>query len=171
MHKQVSGALLAALLAATMPAAAQPPPLGAAALAQCADYALRLRSESPQLNAQNAQLDQRRAFINQRSAALRAESAQRDRSDLQQGLDLHTRQQAHRREAASFNAEIAQIRREIAAINEIKNRYDQDCSQRPYRRKDLEALTPAQQQAMRAGLDDIEVPYVTPTPASALSAR
>ena len=151
--------VLACVLAAGA-AHAEPAPLSSAELARCASDALQLRKESVRLNQLNASLDQRREAINRRSAALDAESAQLDRSDLDAGLELNARQQKHNTEANTFNGEIARIRDDIAAINGVKDRYDRNCSQRPYRRNDLAALPADAQAAMRAGLSDVEVPYL-----------
>ena len=45
-------------------------------------------------------------------------------------------------------------------MNNLKAKYDQQCAFRPYRRADLDALPPAQRQAMLTGLSDVSVPYL-----------
>lgn len=153
-------ALACAAMTASAAVHAEAAPLSVAELARCAGDALHLRDESARLNQLNAKLDQRREALNRRSAALEAESAQLDRSNLDAGLELNARQKQHNAEAESFNGEIARIRQDISAINGVKDNYDRNCSQRPYRRNDLATLPPAAQAAMRAGLADVAVPYL-----------
>jgi hypothetical protein len=155
-------AVAALLMAAAMPAHADPAPLDLPALRECATQVRQLRSEATRLNADTAQLDARRIALDQRSAALRAEAAQLDRDELRATLDLQQRRQRHNDELLAFNAEIARHRQAIDAVNRVKQRYAQDCAERPYRRADLATLPADAQTAMRAGLADIEVPYLDP---------
>lgn len=157
----VSAAGLLALSIAA-PAQAEAPPLTAAALQACAAQVQQLRSEATRLTQWSAQLETRRSALDQRSVALQAEAAQLDPDALQPQLDLRQRRQQHNGEATAFNAEITHQREAIDRINTVKQDYDRQCSDRPYRRSDFASLSPAAQAAMRAGLDDIAVPYLDP---------
>jgi len=154
--------LAIAVLLATGAAHAEPAPLDRAALHACATQVQQLRSDATRLNADTARLDARRVALDQRSAALRAEATQIDRDDLRATLDLQQRRQQHNSELLAFNTEIARHRQAIDAVNGVKQRYAQDCAARSYRRADLATLPADAQAAMRAGLADIEVPYLDP---------
>ncbi|MFA5940197.1 MAG: hypothetical protein WC809_12640 [Sinimarinibacterium sp.] len=135
-------------------------PLSADELARCASQVQQLRTESARLLGDNARLDVQRASIFDRRRQIDAEAAAQSRDDLAKGMGLSERRQGLNAEVTSFNARIDQIRRDIAAINQTKLDYEQSCAQRPYRRRDLEQLPQAAQDAMRAGLADVEVPYI-----------
>ncbi|WP_028081632.1 hypothetical protein [Solimonas soli] len=158
-----SSMLFAALLAGGV-AQAQAPPLTAAALRACATQVQQLRSGAAQLNRQVAEADARRERIDAQGAALRQEAAQLDREHLQAQLDLQQRRRRHNDEAAAFNAQMLAQRRAIDELNRVKADYARQCAERSYRRSDFAALSPDAQAAMRAGLDDIVVPYVEPAP-------
>lgn len=157
----LSTGLAASLLSAGL-AAAGPAPLDLAALRECAARVQTLRSESPGLLRQSAALEARRQVLDGQAQALQAEAARADPDALEAQLALRQRRQQHNAEAQAFNDEIARQRQQIDALNVLKRSYERDCADRPYRRADLEALAPAAREAMRAGLDDIEVPYVDP---------
>lgn len=141
---------------------AQAEPLGAEALAQCAQQVRHLRSEAPRLLARNAQLDVQRESIQQRQRAMTAEAQGIGSEDLKAGLDYSERRRVLNDEAKAFNLEIERIKNEIRAINAVKQQYAANCAQRSYRRSDFERLDPEAQAAMRAGLEGIEVPYTEP---------
>lgn len=159
VRRAVPGVLFLALLVAA-PAQADNAPLELATLRNCASQVQQLRSDATRLNANTAQLDVRRTALDRRSAALQAETAQLDRDNLRATLDLQQRRKQHNDELLAFNAEIARHRQAIVAVNQVKQRYAQDCADRPYRRADFQRLPADAQAAMRAGLDDIEVPYL-----------
>lgn len=145
-------------------------PLSTAELAGCASRIQQLRAESSRILADNARFDAQRVRIDERRRQIDAEATAQGRGDLAKGLTLSERRRQLNAEATSFNARIEQIRRDIGAINEVKLDYEQACAQRPYRRRDLAQLPQPAQDAMRAGLDDVQVPYienVTPVSASA----
>ncbi|NGY04965.1 hypothetical protein [Solimonas terrae] len=160
--RQIVPCVLGLSMLAAAPAHAAPPPLDAAALHVCASQVGQLRSEAARLLANGARLDARRSALDQRSAALQAEAAGLDRSDLRATLDLQQRRQQHNDELQAFNADIARHRQAIDAINRVKQTYARDCADRAYRRADFRRLPAEEQAAMRAGLDDIEVPYLDP---------
>lgn len=135
-------------------------PLSADELARCASQVQQLRTESARLLADNARLDAQRAGIDERRRQIEAEAAAQDRDDLSRGMALSDRRQNLNAEATAFNARIERIRSDIAAVNGVKLDYEQTCAQRPYRRRDLGQLPQAAQDAMRAGLDDVQVPYI-----------
>jgi outer membrane murein-binding lipoprotein Lpp len=139
---------------------AQVEPLGAGALAQCAQQVQQLRSEAPRLLARNAQLDVQRESIRRRQHAMSEEAKGIGSGELEAGLDYSERRRVLNDEARTFNAEIERIRGEIDAINAVKQQYTANCAQRSYRRSDFERLSPEAQAAMRAGLEGIEVPYI-----------
>lgn len=142
---------------------AELPPLTADGLARCAAQVQSLRAESQRLVQKNTQIDQRRNFINARTAALDAERAQLPPDQLAAGLDFHTRAKRHREETVAFNAEVEQFKREVIAVNQVKQDYDRSCANRSYRRKDLEAMPETARNAMRIGLSDVQVPYLDPS--------
>lgn len=147
--------------------AADDQPLSAAELARCANQVQQLRGESARILSENSRLDTQRAGIEARRREIRSDAMTRSRGDLAAGLALSERRQSLNAEATAFNGQIAQIRSDIAAVNDVKAAYESGCAQRPYRRRDLEQLPQAAQDAMRAGLGDVEVPYVdklTPLP-------
>ncbi|MEQ1438593.1 hypothetical protein AAG565_04450 [Fontimonas sp. SYSU GA230001] len=152
-----------ALIIGLGPAAAQDgsgEPLSAAELARCAQQVQQLRAESARILADSARLDAQRGRIDERRRRIEADAATPDRGDLAQRLALSDRRQQLSAEATAFNARIEQLRGEIASINAVKLDYERGCAQRPYRRRDLERLPQAAQEAMRAGLDDVRVPYI-----------
>lgn len=154
--------------------AGQTVPLSADELARCAGQVQQLRTGSSRILADNARLDAQRASIFERRREIDTEAAAQDRGNLSTGLTLGKRRERLNAEAATFNARIEQIRRDIAAINEVKLDYEQSCASRSFRRRDLEQLPLAAQDAMRAGLDDVQVPYienVTPVLADRASGR
>lgn len=158
-------AMLAALAFSAAVHAQQAPvqaPLSPAALAQCAQQALTLRTDAQRLNADNARFDAERAQINAEKAAIEAAAASTPKDDLDAHLALHQRNDAHVARATDFNNRIEQHKREIDQINVVKQQYDRNCSGRSYRRAELEALPPPLQDAMRRGLQDIVVPYLDP---------
>jgi hypothetical protein len=138
----------------------QQQPLSRAALAQCAGHALTLRTESERLNRENAQMDRERAAINQRGAALKQQQAVAGKVDLERGLALREQRRLQREEAMAFNARIEQHKQRIVALNQVKRDYDAQCAERPFRRADLESLSPAARDAMQRGLTDVQVPYL-----------
>lgn len=152
--------VLAGVLAGA--AAAQEPALSREELSRCATQMQTLRAESTRLNTYNAQLDEQRIVINRRRAALDSERAGLDADDLAAGLEFRQRNKQHHEQALAFNAEIEQIKRDINAVNQLKNDYDGGCAQRSYRRSDLDSLPEAARHAMRTGLDGVQVPYLDP---------
>lgn len=156
--------LAAALCLLAGAAFANEAPLSPAELSQCAHRVQTLRNDAPRLNLVSERLEARRMQINRRGDNLRAAASGVDRTDLQAGLDLHTRRQQHNAEASAFNAEIEQFKREVNAINALKNDYDRSCAQRPFRRSDLAALPEPTRRAMQMGLADIVVPYLDGAP-------
>lgn len=166
-------AVVALCTAAGSAGAEDAAPLSAAELARCASQVQQLRGESVRILAENARLDTQRAGIEARRREIKDDAITRPRGDLAAGLELSERRQNLNAEATAFNGRIARIRSDIAAINEVKAAYESGCAQRPYRRRDLEQLPQAAQDAMRAGLADVEVPYtdkLTPLPSDGAQA-
>lgn len=160
--KEWIGRSALAVLLATGSVRAEEAPLSVDALAQCATQVQHLRAESVRLKRRNSELDVQRSDINQRSAALQAERARLDPDDLEKGLDYRRRLQQHLADTRAFNAQVEQIRRDIDAVNTLKQDYDRDCAKRSYHRADLDALPAAAREAMRAGLAGVEIPYLDP---------
>ncbi|MGQ0698976.1 MAG: hypothetical protein ACT4PZ_12130 [Panacagrimonas sp.] len=140
----------------------QAPALSAEQLARCAGQVQSLRDESARIHTLNAQHDRTRDAINARSAALKAERNTIDPDDLDAGLNLRERLAQHTANTLAFNAEIAKIRGEINAVSALKDEYDRNCAQRPYRRTDFDSLPEAARNAMRAGLSGVQVPFLDP---------
>ncbi|TJY63207.1 hypothetical protein E4T66_05755 [Sinimarinibacterium sp. CAU 1509] len=155
----ISLALSSGIALAQTPATTQA--LSRDALAQCAEHTLTLRSESDRLNRENAQMDRERESINQRGAALKQQLASVGKTDLDRGLALHEQRRQQREDAIAFNTRIEQHKQRIVALNQIKRDYDAQCAERPFRRADLETLTPAARDAMQRGLSDVQVPYLS----------
>lgn len=160
MNHRLLPAMLALLLG--LPAAAQDaaPPLNAAELGRCARQVQTLRQESLSLRQRTAALDSQRRDINLRGDSLREASSRLADDDLKGGLALHDRRIKLSGEAEHFNADIEALRNDIEAINAVRADYDRHCSQRRYSRRDLDALPAEEQAAMRAGLADVQVPYL-----------
>lgn len=136
-------------------------------LSRCANEVQRLRDESARLTQWNARLDARRDILNARARDLDAEEGTIAKDDLQRGLDYVTRRKQHQADALAFNAEIDQIRRDIATLNVVKDDYDRNCADRSYDRADLDRMPEGPRNAMRAGLEGVAVPYLDPaTPAA-----
>ncbi|MFT4046557.1 MAG: hypothetical protein QM661_07640 [Solimonas sp.] len=154
--------LLAAMLAGGA-ARAQTPSLTADALRACATQVQQLRGGAVRLNAQVAQADARRRELDAQAAALRRE-ADGAPHDLQAGLDLQQRRRQHADAATAFNRQMAAQRQAIDDLDRVKADYERNCAARRYRRSDFAALPADARAAMRAGLDDIRVPYVDPAP-------
>lgn len=133
--------------------------LGADELAACAERVGHLRTESARLLQQNGRLDAQRASLLDRRRGLESEPAPRA-DDLNANLARYERRQQLEDETLVFNEQIERIRGEIATLNGVWKEYDARCANRPYRRSDLERLPPDAQQAMRAGLADVQVPYI-----------
>lgn len=142
--------------------AQQAQPLSREALAQCAQQALTLRTDSQRLNADNDRFDAERVQINAEKAAIEAAAANVAKDDLNANLALHQRNDAHVARATEFNARIEEHKRQIDQLNGVKQQYDRNCSGRSYRRAELEALPAPMQDAMRRGLQDVVVPYLDP---------
>lgn len=153
-------AALLVLLISPVAVLANETPLSPVELANCAQQVQTLRSDAPRLSAWSEDLEARRARINARGDSLKLDVAQQQKDDLQKGLALHDRRQQHNSEAGAFNVEIERFKREVAVINGLKDRYDRECSTRPFRRSDLMALPEAQRRAMQMGLADVVVPYI-----------
>lgn len=153
--------LLSGAAAGLMPEAAKAADaLAASQLQQCARQVSQLRQDSPVLTAQSEAIERERDAINRRTAELDAEDARIERDNLKAGLDLHQRRLDNQQRAKALNARLATLVAQIDALNALKADYDQRCSDRPYRRADLLALPAEQQAAMRAGLGDVQVPYI-----------
>jgi vacuolar-type H+-ATPase subunit I/STV1 len=158
-HRLALLALLAAASVSAQPAPAPTPaPLSAEALATCAQRVLRMRTESGPLLQRNAALSQRRDAIEARRAALAQQAELTSRDDLEAGLARRRAQQQLNAEALALNREMQTLREAVADISRVRADYDRDCAQRPYRRRELEALPLPQQDAMRAGLAGVQVP-------------
>ncbi|SFF26122.1 hypothetical protein SAMN04488120_101244 [Fontimonas thermophila] len=145
-------------------------PLDADMLAHCAAQVRHLRSAAPRLLEQDAQLSAQREQLLERQRALASETTGSD-------LHAHLAREAQRRELDAaireHNARVEQLRADIAALNTVWKDYDAHCAGRPYRRSDFERLPPEAQAAMRAGLADVQVPYVPAlmTPPASISER
>lgn len=140
-------------------------------LQRCSIQVQQLRNDSSKLTQQSMQLNAERDAINQRTAALTAEDAKTAQTDLKNGLALHQRRMDNQAQAAALNARIAPLRREIDTLNLLKADYDRNCSGRPYRRADLDTLPEAQRSAMRAGMGDVQVPYIDPASQATATTR
>ena len=163
MMRWTTTAMGAALMLGTGLAAAADAALTAPELARCANQVEHLRNESARLTTWNTQLDARRIVINSRAADLDKEGASLPKDDLKRGLDYVERRKSHQAEAVKFNAEIDQIRKDITAVNIVKDEYDRNCADKSYRRSDLEALPAGPRTAMQAGLAGVAVPYLDPS--------
>jgi hypothetical protein len=150
MNNGFKGVALGLALTLAQPAGAQAP-LDAQALSQCAGMALRLRSESPELQRQAVDNNRQRQALSRQHAAID--------SGTDGDADRWLRYNAA---AAAFNEHMARFRHAVVELNEVKQRYARGCAGRPYDNADLASLSPAEQQAMRAGLADISVPYLAP---------
>ncbi|SEQ97791.1 hypothetical protein SAMN04488038_11384 [Solimonas aquatica] len=172
--RKISVGICGALLLGSAAAQAEPAVLSGEALAACAQAALQLREQSPRLLQSSEQLEAERARINQRSAELKAQAAATPRDDLRAQLELRERRNAHNAQARDFNLRMDALKHDIDALNVVKDDYTQHCAQQSYRRSELAQLPPAAQEAMRMGLQDLQVPYIdsaAPSPAApALSA-
>lgn len=159
---QLAAGALAAVTAGTTAQAQTAAPLDSAALNLCATQVNNLRVESNRINQKNAELDVRRKAINERSASIKIERDNVPADNLERGLAVRASLQEHVSQTVKFNAEIEQIKRDIVAVNALKQQYDSGCANRPYRRKDLAALPEVQRAAMQAGLGGVQVPYLDP---------
>lgn len=134
------------------------PPLSAEELTVCAQRVQQLRQQSPELLQRNADHDARRDEILARRRALDNTSMSRGKDDLEAGLEIRRQRNALNGDALALNREIQKLRDEISANSKVRDAYDSDCARRPYSRNALNQLPQAQQDAMRAGLADIQVP-------------
>lgn len=152
-------ALLAAGVTGAQPAPGPTPnPLSAEELAVCSQRVLRMRTESAPLLQLNASLGQRRDAIEARRAALARQAELISPDDLEAGLERRRAQQQLNAEALAVNRDMQGMREAVAELSGVRADYDRQCAQRPYRRRELEALPLPQQEAMRAGLAGIQVP-------------
>jgi uncharacterized protein YaiL (DUF2058 family) len=158
-------------LSASVVAKAEGTPLTLPELQRCSSQVQQLRSDSSKLTQQSTQLTAERDVINQRTAALTAEDAKTAQTDLKNGLALHQRRMDNQAQAAALNARIAPLRRDIDSLNVLKADYDRNCSGRPYRRADLDTLPEGQRSAMRAGMNDVQVPYIDPASMATATTR
>lgn len=153
---------LALALAAMSSARAEAPPLSAPELSRCATQVQNLRAESLRLTQKNTEMEPRRRAINERSVALKAERDAVPADDMDRSLAVRQSLQEHHAQTVEFNTQVEQLKREIVAVNALKQDYDRDCANRPYRRSDLAALPDAQRSAMQVGLGGVQVPYLDP---------
>ncbi len=156
--------LLAIALGASAPARAQPALLSHDELHRCATQVQSLRQDSDRLMRQTTQMQARKSSIEAQALKLQAEGDALPADDLRGHLALNERRKQHNEETVAFNAQIAQLKQQIGAVNVVRQQYDQNCSSRSYRRTDFNGLAPDAQQAMRAGLDDVRVPYLDGDP-------
>ncbi len=167
MNTRLLLSCLTVALTCSSPLLAEAPPLSRAELARCASQVQTLRHDAPRLTRTSIEYDQQRLAINRRSAELKTERDNVDPEDLERGLAIRQRLAEHRKRTLAFNARIEQLKRDLEAINALKQDYDRNCARRPYRRDDFEALPTDRQAAMRAGLAGVRVPYLDPdTPPS-----
>lgn len=147
-------------MTATGAAQAEATPLSADGLARCASQVQNLRTESVRLIQQSSSFDAKREAINRRTQNLDAQAAALDPNDMAGSLELAEVRKRHNQETMAFNAQVEQLRREIVSVNQVKHDYDSNCSDRPYRRADLDRLPEPARNAMRIGLSDVSVPYL-----------
>lgn len=152
--------LAAALLLSGFATAAMAanPPLTTAELTACAERVAQLRTQSPLLLQRNAAHDARRDAILARRRALDSQSMSRAKDDLESGLEIRRQRKVLNADSLALNHEIQALRNAIASNSEVRDAYDAQCSRRPYSRNDFNRLSQPQQDAMRAGLADIQVP-------------
>lgn len=124
--------------------------LGAEALAKCAERVQNLREESTRLNRAADEFEQRREALAEQHASI----------DGGQGVEASGRLLEYNKQAETFNEDIAAFRDQVMAVNDTKQWYHDNCANRSYRRSDLEALPADRAAAMRAGLADVQVPYI-----------
>lgn len=146
----------------TTVAMAAKPPLNTAELSACADRVQHLRTQSPLLLQRHADHDARRDAILARRRALDNQSMTRRKDDLEAGLEIRRQRNALNADALALNQEIQALRTAIARNSEVRDAYDAECARRPYSRNDFNRLPQPQQDAMRAGLADIQVPKLPP---------
>lgn len=153
MHARMLAIAVGAVLAMSMnhQALAQDL-LDAKALAACANKAQQLQFGSGELH-------QRLDMLASRRRTLLADS-----ETIGDGAspELTAARRQHDQTVVAFNADIATVRRDIQALNQVKADYDRDCSGRPYRRADLDAMPASAREAMRGGLANVQVPYLDP---------
>lgn len=128
-------------------------------LHRCATQVQALRSESARLTNESFDANAQKSAYEAKSMQLTAEAEALKPDDMKGSLALAEKQKQHNADLAVFNAKIAQLRKQITEINAVRTQYDQNCSNRPYRRTDFHGMPDASQQAMRAGLSDVTVPY------------
>ncbi len=157
----IIGTALSACICLPLQAQDKPERLSPESLARCASQVQTLRDDSRRLAEQSIALDRRREGIEERSAMLRLERDNQAPEDVEAGLAFKQRLIEHSAQTLAFNAEISAMREEINALNALKFDYDQRCARRAYRRADLEALPADAQKAMRDGLGDVKVPYIS----------
>lgn len=132
-------------------------PLSAEQLTRCASRVQTLRHQSRQLNQQAAQFDQRRAELRRQFQTLK-NKAEPGETAAPEGAEGQWA--AYDANASAFNRDIADFRRKVRKLNQIKQAYDRDCAGRAYRQSDLAALPADARKAMKAGTADIRVPTV-----------
>lgn len=128
-------------------------------LNRCATQVQTLRSESARLTSESFDANAQKSAYDAKSMQLKAEAEALKPDDMKGSLALAERQKQHNADLAAFNTRIAQLRQQITDINAVRTQYDRNCSNRPYRRTDFHGMPEASQQAMRAGLSDVAVPY------------
>lgn len=160
MTRHLAHAITAMLLAqASSSAFADAGALTRDELNRCAAQVQTLRSESARLTSESFDANAQKSAYDARSMQLRAEAEALAPDDIKGSLALAEKQKRHNADLAAFNDRIALLRRQITEINAVRTQYDQNCSNRPYRRTDFHGMPEASQQAMRAGLSDVAVPY------------
>lgn len=118
-------------------------------LRECARMVKTLRQRSAAIHERLQQMDQRRAAL----ARQRARMQQSDKNNQKAWAQYNEA-------AAAFNDDMARIRSDIRAINAVKRRYDRHCANQPYRDATLQKLPANLQEAMKAGLANVRVPYM-----------
>ena len=129
-------------------------------LNHCATQVQALRSESTRLTSESFDANAQKSAYEARSMQLKAQAEALQPDDMKGSLALLEEQKQHNADLAAFNARIAQLRKQITEINTVRTQYDQNCSNRPYRRTDFYGMPETSQKAMQAGLSDVTVPYI-----------
>ena len=150
----------AAVAADPSPAAADM--LSREELSVCARQVGSLRTQSEQALAHSARLEAERKRIDVEYADIVADRHAVDPDDSTTADDFSQRLAKHQDKVQVFNMDMVKLRDEIAAANQLKQQYDQNCAARNFQHSDLEKLPAEERAAMQRGTQGLQVPYVNP---------
>jgi len=135
-------------------------------LSECAQTLISAADGSQRLRTQNETLRNKKLEFNRRENLLESKRRTVDLRSKKQVDDYNKQLSDIRQEMHSFNQSVEEYNRNIQDINNLNNKFNVQCANRPYRTIDLAILSQREKLLMEKGATPFDLPVYSDDPTS-----